>query len=70
MTKRINKAIQHLNLQIAGGRGDGCFYFFHPEEGALNADSVMVSALSHLSVARWREEAEYAWEQHLKNEER
>lgn len=64
MTKRINKAIQHLNLQIAGGRGDGYFYFVHPVEGALNADSVMVPRLTDLPVSRWREEAEDAWEQH------
>lgn len=64
MTKRINKAIAHLNLEIAGGRGDGYFYFCHPEEGALNADSVMVPTLTHLPVSRWREEAESAWEQH------
>jgi len=64
MTKRINKAIAHLNLQIAGGRGEGCFYFIHPTEGVLNADSVMVSALTHLPVSRWKQEAEHALEQH------
>jgi len=64
MTKRINKAIAHLNLQIAGGRGNGCFYFTHPTEGALNADSVMVSAMTHLPISRWVEEAESALKQH------
>lgn len=64
-TKKINKAISHLSLQIAGGRGEGYFYFVHTTEGALEADSVMVPALNHLPLSRWCEEAEEAWQQHL-----
>jgi hypothetical protein len=66
MRERINKAISHLDLQIAGGRGDGCFYFVHKTKGALNADSVMVSAMTHLPLSTWVEEAESAYQQHSK----
>jgi len=67
MRARINKAISHLGLEIEGGNGSGCFYFTNAH-GTLNADSVMVSAMTHLPVARWVEEAQSALEQHTQNQ--
>ena len=66
MRARINKAIAHLKLEIQGGNGSGCFYFTNAH-GALNADSVMVSAMTHLPVSRWVAEAESALEQDGQN---
>lgn len=61
MRTRINKAISHLGLEIAGGGRDGVFYFVDiASNRALEANSVYVSAMSHLSVSEWREEAEIA----------
>lgn len=61
MRFRINKAITHLGLEIAGGGRDGVFYFVDiASNRALEANSVYVSAMSHLSVSEWREEAEIA----------
>ena len=67
MRARINKAIAHLGLEIQGGNGSGCFYFTNAH-GALNADSVMVSAMTHLPVSRWVAEAQSAVEQDRQNE--
>jgi len=67
MRKKINKAIAHLGLEIQGGNGSGCFYFTNAH-GALNADSVMVSAMTHLPVSRWVAEAESAHRQDRQNE--
>lgn len=67
MRARINKAIAHLGLEIQGGNGSGCFYFTNAH-GALNADSVMVSAMTHLPVSRWVAEAESAHWQDKQNE--
>jgi hypothetical protein len=66
MRAKINKAIAHLGLEIQGGNGSGCFYFTNAD-GALNADSVMVSAMTHLPVSRWVAEAESALEQDGQN---
>ena len=61
MRKRINKAIKHLGLEIAGGGKDGVFYFVNVETNtALDADLVYVSAMTHLSVGQWVKEAEIA----------
>ena len=61
MRKRINERIKDIGLEIAGGGRDGCFYFVDIEtDTALDAQSVMVSAMTHLSLKQWREEAEYA----------
>ena len=58
MRKRINKAIEDLNLEIAGGGTEGYFYFVSKSDGVpMEAESVYVSNMSHLSVERWREEA-------------
>ena len=67
MRARINKAIAHLGLEIQGGNGSGCFYFTNAH-GALNADSVMVSAMTHLPVSRWVAEAQSAVEQDKQNQ--
>ena len=67
MRARINKAIAHLGLEIQGGNGSGCFYFTNAD-GALNADSVMVSAMTHLPVSSWVAEAKSALEQDRKNQ--
>jgi hypothetical protein len=67
MKAKINKAIAHLGLEIQGGNGSGCFYFTNAH-GALNADLVMVSAMTHLPVSRWVEEAQSALEQDRQNQ--
>jgi len=67
MRARINKAIAHLKLEIQGGNGSGCFYFTNAD-GALNANSVMVSAMTHLPVSRWVSEAESAHRQDRQNQ--
>lgn len=67
MRARINKAIAHLGLEIEGGNGSGCFYFTNAH-GALNADLVMVSAMTHLPVSRWVAEAQSALEQDKQNQ--
>ena len=67
MRVRINKAIAHLGLEIQGGNGSGCFYFTNAHS-ALNADSVMVSAMTHLPVSRWVAEAQSAVEQDKQNQ--
>lgn len=67
MRARINKAIAHLGLEIQGGNGSGCFYFTNAH-GALNADLVMVSAMTHLPVSRWVAEAESAHWQDRQNQ--
>ena len=60
MRNRINKAIEHLNLEIAGGGRDGVFYFVALDTDTALQHSVYVSALTHLSVKQWVEEAESA----------
>ena len=61
MRKRINKAIKHLGLEIAGGGRDGTFYFVDIKtDTAIDAESVYVSAMAHLTVKQWIEEAESA----------
>ena len=67
MRARINKAIAHLGLEIEGGNRIGCFYFTNAH-GALNAESVMVSAMTHLPVSRWVAEAQSAVEQDNQNQ--
>ena len=67
MKARINAAIANLGLEIQGGNGSGCFYFTNAH-GALNADSVMVSAMTHLPVSRWVAEAESAHRQDRQNQ--
>jgi hypothetical protein len=62
MTKqKINKAIQHLRMQIVGRRGAGYFYFVgtEPGEGQIG-ESVMVCYLHQQSLERWVQDAEYA----------
>ena len=62
MRNRINKAIAHLNLEIAGGGRDGCFYFVDTitDTCLIEAESVYVSAKTHLTVKEWVKEAEHA----------
>jgi hypothetical protein len=60
MRNRINKAIAHLNLEIAGGGRDGVFYFVSLETDWALEHSVYVSAMTHLPIKRWVEEAEAA----------
>lgn len=67
MRAKINKAIAYLGLEIQGGNKSGCFYFTNAH-GALNADSVMVSAMTHLPVSRWVKEAQSALEQDRQNQ--
>ena len=67
MRAKINKAIAHLGLEIQGGNGSGCFYFTNAH-GVLDADAVMVSAMTHLPVSRWVAEAKSALEQHRQNQ--
>ena len=62
MKTQINNKIKDLGLELAGGGASGCFYFVDVASNtALNADSVMVSAMKHLSMNQWREEAEFAF---------
>jgi hypothetical protein len=49
-----------LGLEIAGGGRDGCFYFVSTETDASLDHTVYVSAMSHLPVSQWVEEAEEA----------
>ena len=68
MRKRINKAIAHLDLEIAGGGRDGVFYFVDLNTNqACDAESVYVSAMTHLTIQQWIEEAEEA--RKLQNEQ-
>ena len=61
MRNRINKAISHLDVELAGGGKDGVFYFVQiSTDTALEAESVYVSNMKHLSIKQWVEEAEYA----------
>jgi len=61
MRKRINKAIAHLDLEIAGGGRDGVFYFVDLNTNhACDSDSVYVSAMTHLTIEQWVEEAKCA----------
>ena len=62
MTKqKINRAIQHLGMQIVGRRGDGYFYFVgtDPNVGQIG-ESVTVCYLHQQSLTRWVEDAESA----------
>lgn len=69
MRTRINKAISHLGLEIAGGGCDGVFYFVDiASNKVLEANSVYVSAMTHLPVSRWVEEAQSALEQDKRNQ--
>lgn len=69
MRTRINKAISHLGLEIAGGGCDGVFYFVDiARNKVLEANSVYVSAMTHLPVSRWVAEAQSAVEQDRQNE--
>ena len=63
MRNRINKAIAHLNLQIAGGNRDGVFYFVSMDTNTSLDYSVYVSAMTHLTINQWVEEAEEALRQ-------
>lgn len=69
MRFRINKAISHLGLEIAGGGRDGVFYFVDiASNRVLEANSVYVSAMTHLPVSRWVAEAQSALEQDEQNQ--
>jgi hypothetical protein len=61
MTKaRINRAIQHLGVQIVGN-GDGYFYFVDlAEKIGQVGNSVMVCYLNQQSLQRWVSDAEVA----------
>lgn len=60
--KQINSAIKHLELEIAGKAGDGCYYFIDLETGKAvsEAEPVWVGSMSHLNKSQWIEEAEGA----------
>lgn len=61
MRERINKRIAKYDLKIAGGGRDGCFYFVRiSTDKILDAESVYVSALSHLTLQQWEDEAKSA----------
>ena len=62
MTKqKINRAIQHLGMQIVGRRGAGYFYFVGTDSSIGQiGESVMVCYLHQQSLTRWVEDAYYA----------
>jgi lysophospholipid acyltransferase (LPLAT)-like uncharacterized protein len=60
-TRTINRAIAHLGLEIV--RGSGYAYFVN-KEGDQIGESVMVTYLSHLSVAGWVNDAIAELERH------
>lgn len=60
MRTKINKAISHLGLELAGGGRDGVFYFVDIESDTALQATVYVSAMNHLGIKRWIEEAEEA----------
>jgi len=70
MRKRINKAIKHLGLKIAGGGRDGVFYFVDTKTDTclVHAESVYVSAMTHLTLQEWISEAEHAMKTELQAE--
>ncbi len=55
---KINRIARHYGLQIA--RGTGYYYWLDLGGAAVEAESVMVSAVGHLSMERWMEEVEGA----------
>lgn len=67
--KQIDRAITHLDLEICGNRGDGCFYFIHKPSQAQAGETVMVAYLNQFSLERWVSEAESCWGQFLESDE-
>ena len=62
--KTINAKTEDLKIEVQGRAGDGCYYFTSIETGrALNAESVYVGSIRHLSLKQWREAAESALEE-------
>ena len=56
--KSIDKKIIDLGLEVQGRAGDGCYYFTATAtDAALDAESVYIGSMRHLTLARWREEA-------------
>jgi len=65
MRRRINKALNPLGLIIEGGFNSGVFYFVDVKSNLiLDAESVYVSAMTHLSVKQWVKEAKLALKTH------
>ena len=60
--KKINEAIKHLGIEVAGKAGDGCYYFLDLETGHAisQAEPVYIGSMSHLNQSQWIEEAESA----------
>ena len=68
MRERINKAINHLDLELAGGGKDGVFYFVQVSSNtALDSEAVYVSNMKHLTIKQWLEEANWAVRQNKSN---
>ena len=61
-TKKINKAIKHLGLEIVYTKGDGVFYFLN-ENGDQVGESVCVCYLNQLTLEQWVAEAEFCKQQ-------
>ena len=54
-TAKINRVIQHLNLEVV--RGNGYSYFLDLDSRDQVGESVMVAGLSQYSLEQWIEEA-------------
>jgi hypothetical protein len=59
-TKKINKAIKHLRLEVTYTYGDGYFYFLDLKTGNQVGDSIFVCYLKQLTLEQWVDEAEEA----------
>lgn len=61
MTKKIiNKAIQHLGLEIVNTRGDGYSYFLDIQTGYQVGSSVYICYLNQATLQEWVSYAEAA----------
>lgn len=60
--KKINEAIKHTGLEVAGKAGDGCYYFVDVETNAaiMDAEPLWIGSMSHFKRSRWISEAETA----------
>jgi hypothetical protein len=50
--KKINKVIQHLNIELVRGRG---YFYILDSNGNQVGDSICVFRLNHMSIERWLE---------------
>ena len=60
--KQINNAIKHTGLEVAGKRGDGCYYFVDIETNSTidGCESIYIGSMKHFKKSQWVEEAEEA----------